>query len=114
MTDYAPLTVSTTLVVNSAPATPAGPVVILSPASGSTVSGVVNVMGSISVALDSAGSFLILDGAEVGTRRITGPPYLYQLDTTTLGNGQHTLQLYGHDIGNNNYVSPPVLLNVAN
>ena len=112
--DYTTANASVSLTVKAAPVTPVGPVAILSPIAGATVSGQVQVSGAIQVALDSAGSFLILDGAEVGTRRITGPPYLYPLDTRTLSNGSHTLSLYAHDIGNNNYYSAPVVITVAN
>ncbi len=113
-TDYAASTATVSLAVNPAAAAPAGPVTILSPTAGTTVSGQIQVTGQVQVALDSAGSYLLLDGAEVGTRRVTGPPYLYPLDTTTLTNGQHTLTLYAHDIGNNNYLSTPVVINVLN
>ena len=112
--DYASTSATVSLAVNAAAATPTGPVAILSPVSGGTVAGQIQVLGLVQVSLDSAGSFLILDGAEVGTRRITGPPYLYSLDTTTLTDGQHTLGLYAHDIGNNNYYSAPVAITVAN
>ena len=113
-TDYAKQTVSVPLVVNAAAAAPTGSVAILSPTAGSTVSGQINITAMVNVPLDSAGSYLILDGAEVGTRRITGPPYIYPLDTTTLTNGQHTLGLYAHDVGNNNYFAISVILNVKN
>ncbi len=113
-TDYASTIATVSLAVNAAAAAPTGPVAIVSPVAGGTVAGQIQVLGQIQVPLDSAGSFLILDGAEVGTRRITGPPYIYPLDTTALSNGQHTLALYAHDIGNNNYYSAPVVINVAN
>ena len=112
--DYAVATSTVPLTVNTVAPPPAGPVAILSPAAGATVSGQLQVLGSIQVPLDSAGSYLVLDGAEVGTRRITGPPYIYPLDTTTITDGQHTLALYAHDIGNNNYLSNPVILTVLN
>ena len=91
-----------------------GPVAILSPAAGQTVSGIISVVGQVNVNLDSAGSYLIVDGAEVGTHRVTGGPYFYPLDTTTLGNGSHVLQLWAHDTGNNTWVSSPVIVTVAN
>ncbi len=92
----------------------AGPVTILSPSTGATVSGLIYITGQITVPLDAAGSCLILDGAEVGTRRVTGGPFVYPLDTTALTNGQHILTIYAHDIGNNNYLSNAIILNVAN
>ncbi len=112
--DYAAATITVPLTVNAAAAAPVGPVAILSPSAGATVSGQIDVLGLVQVPLDSAGSFLVLDGAEVGTRRLTGPPYIYSLDTTAIADGQHTLALYAHDIGNNNYLSYPVVITVAN
>ena len=112
--DYSSVTATVTLTVNATPGIPNGPVAILSPATGAIVAGRIQVLGQVQVPLDSAGSYLLLDGVEVGTRRITGPPYLYPLDTTTLSNGQHTVALYAHDIGNNNYYSAPVVITVNN
>lgn len=90
------------------------PVAITAPSAGSTVSGMIQVQGRISLQLDAAGSFLMVDGAEVGTRRVTGAPYVYALDTATLSNGQHTLQIWAHDTGNNTRVSTGVVVVVAN
>ncbi len=87
---------------------------ILSPGSGAAVSGTIVVSGEVNLFLDAAGTFLMVDGAEVGTHRVTSAPYLYPLDTTTLSNGPHTVQLWGHDIGNNTRVSAPVVITVAN
>lgn len=112
--NYSAQTATVPLTVNVPIAAPTGPVAILSPTTGGTAAGQIQVLGQIQVPLDSAGSFLLLDGYEVGTRRITGPPYIYPLDTTTIPDGQHTLMLYAHDIGNNNYVSAPVIITVAN
>ncbi len=112
--NYTSQSANVSLTVNAAPAAPVGPVAILTPAFDSTVGGLVYVTAQIKVPLDAAGSFILIDGAEIGTRRITGPPYVYPLDTTTLADGQHTLLLYAHDIGNNNYLSAPVTLYVAN
>lgn len=111
--NFATATAAVTLTVNAASA-PTGPVQILSPITGGTVAGGILVLGQVQVSLDSAGSYLLLDGVEVGTRRVTGPPYLYPLDTTTLADGQHTLVLFAHDIGNNNYFSDPVTITVLN
>ena len=70
--------------------------------------------GQVSLSLDSAGSYLMVDGLEVGTDRVSGPPYTYPFDTTTVTDGQHNLQLWAHDIGNNTVVSAPVAITVAN
>jgi hypothetical protein len=91
-----------------------GNLFILTPSANATVSGVITVTGQVNLTLDSAGTFLMVDGAEVGTHRVTGGPYQYPLDTTTLSNGPHTLQLWGHDIGNNTTISLGVVVTVAN
>jgi len=72
------------------------------------------IQGVINDALDAAGSYLIVDGYNLLNTRLTGGPYLYPLDTTTLSNGQHTLQLWGHDIGNNTILSSPLSIVVTN
>lgn len=64
--------------------------------------------------MDAVGSYLMVDGVEIGTRRVMGAPFNYPLDTTTLTDGQHTLQLWAHDIGSNTSLSTPVTIIVAN
>ncbi len=96
---------------------PAGtnaPVAIVSPGPGATLSGVVTVQGSVNLNLDSAGSFLIVDGVSQDQHRVTSAPYLYPLDTNALSNGSHTLQLWAHDISNNVTLSRVIQINVAN
>lgn len=66
------------------------------------------------VTLDSAGSFLIVDGASQNQHRVVNAPYLYPLDTRTLRNGSHTLQIWVHDTGNNTTLSSVIQVNVAN
>ena len=87
---------------------------VLSPAAAQTVSGAILVQGYVNLFLDAAGSFLIVDGQGLDQHRVTGGPFLYPLDTTTLTNGPHLLQLWGHDIGNNTTISAPVSINVEN
>ncbi len=87
---------------------------IVSPGTGLTQAGNITITGANTLTLDSAGSYLMVDGQEVGTHRVTGGPWLYSLDTTTLSNGPHTLQLWGHDIGNNTWVSMPIVVSVEN
>ncbi len=89
-------------------------VAIVSPRMGATLSGIVTVQGSITLSLDSAGSFLIVDGAAQNQHSVTSAPYAYLLDTTALSNGPHTLQLWAHDIGNNTTLSSVVQINVTN
>ena len=79
---------------------PAGPVTLTYPASGQGVTGTIAVMASITSGLDAGGSYLMLDGTEVGTSRVTSGPYLYTLDTTQLPKGTHTLQIWAHDTNN--------------
>jgi hypothetical protein len=110
-TDYKTATASVSLTVTT-PA--ASGVAILSPVAGATVSGSITVTGQVTVNLDAAGSYLMVDGVAVGTLRVTSGPYLYPLNTTTLSNGQHVLQLWAHDIGNNTDLSAPVTITVAN
>lgn len=104
--------------VSATPAAPtAGPasgVVLTQPGSGAVLSGTVLVTGQMTVALDAAGSYLMADGVEIGTRRITEAPFHYALDTTTFGNGTHTLQLWAHDTGNATHLSQAVTVTVAN
>ena len=89
-------------------------VAVVSPSAGVTLSGVVTVQGSITVNLDSAGSFLIVDGAPQGQHRVSSAPYVYSLDTTALSNGSHTLQLWAHDTNNITTLSSMVQINVVN
>jgi hypothetical protein len=91
-----------------------GTVAIVSPGAGATVSGVVTVQGSVGISLDAAGSFLIVDGVAQTQRRVTSAPFVYALDTRTLSNGAHTLQLSGHSTGNQTVVSSLVQVNVVN
>ena len=104
---------------SSSSAAPAQPVsnssvAIVAPVSGGLVSGLLTVGAQMALSLDAAGSYLMVDGIEIGTRRVTGAPYLYTLDTTTLTNGLHSLQIWAHDIGNNTVLSSIVSVNVAN
>ena len=120
--DYAPrsatvaLTVSTTTTPTPAPVPAPAPskLAILSPTAGNSVSGAITVTTQCALSLDAAGSYLMLDGVEVGSRRVTAAPYLYSLDTTTLPNGPHTLQIWAHDISNNTTISAPVVIQVSN
>lgn len=101
---------------NPAPPSPSAPakVSILTPSSGDAVSSSVNVTASVGVSLDAAGSYLLVDGAELGTQHVTGAPFVYPLDTTMLSNGTHTLQLWAHDTANDTLLSDTVTITVAN
>ena len=93
---------------------PNSPLAILSPSPGDTISGTIAVAAQLNLALDAAESYLMVDGNEVGTGRVGGAPYQYPLDTTTLSNGVHVLQLWAHDIGNSTVLSATVTVNVVN
>ncbi len=99
-----------------APVIPTTPTLIsiASPSVGQSVSGAIVIQGVVNDALDAAGSHLIVDGYDLLNTRLTGGPYAYNLDTTTLSNGPHVLQLWGHDIGNNTLLSDTISVVVTN
>jgi hypothetical protein len=87
---------------------------IVTPPAGTSLSSTITVLGTVDVNLDPAGSYLMVDGVEIGTNRVTASPFNYPLDTTTLTNGPHTLQLWAHDTGNNTWLSATVSVTVSN
>ena len=100
---------------NASPPPPSSssyPISLTSPASGQSVSGTISVTATVTQTLDSAGSFLMVDGQEVGTARVTSAPYVYQLNTNTLSAGQHSLQIWAHDTNNDILLSNPVVVTV--
>ncbi len=114
-----PSPVSSPVVAAPVPTTPvqspaSSGVAITRPASDAVLTGTVTVAGDLSVSLDAAGSYLMVDGSEIGTRRVTAGPFVYPLDTTTLANGVHTLQLWAHDTGNNTVLSRAVQVTIEN
>jgi hypothetical protein len=114
-TNYSFATATNTLTVTAVTTVPpSGNLVILSPLANADVSGLITVKARCLLNLDPAGSYLMVDGAQVSQHRVSSGPFLYPLDTTTLSNGIHTLQLWAHDIGNNTTLSPIVVLQVAN
>lgn len=101
------------------PAQPTPPVApnnvsILTPSSGETLSSTVTITGSVNVSLDAAGSYLMVDGVEIGTGRVSSSPFTYPLNTTTLSNGTHTLQLWAHDTNNATWLSNTVAVTINN
>ncbi len=111
--NYSSVVSSVLLTVNpAAPTSPTSRLSILSPSPGATVSGSILVSAQCSLALDAAGTFLLVDG--VFTDQRAQGPFVYPLNTTTLSNGTHNLQLWGHDIGNNTTLSTVVMITVAN
>lgn len=93
---------------------PTSRIAIQSPSPGDTISGSVQVVASVATSLDAAGSYLMVDGLQIGTARITSSPFTYPLNTTTLAPGQHTLQVWGHSTGNDTLLSNTVSVVVAN
>ena len=87
---------------------------IQSPSNGDTLSGSVQVVASVATTLDAAGSYLMVDGLEIGTAHVTSPPFVYGLDTTTLAAGQHTLQIWGHNTSNETLLSNTIAVTVSN
>ncbi len=90
------------------------PVTLTYPVGGQTVSGVVSVSALISATLDSAGSYLMVDGVEAGTRRVGSAPFLYELDTAMLAAASHVLQVWAHDTGNTTLLSNVAVITVSN
>jgi hypothetical protein len=58
--------------------------------------------------LDSAGTYLMVDGKPLLSTATTTYPYVYSLDTALFSQGTHTLQLWAHDINNDALLSAPV------
>ncbi len=112
-TNYTTASATVNVTVTS-PAVPSGPVSLLSPSAGAAVSGNVVVTAQMTVHLDAAGSLLMVDGIPMEQTRTTGAPYVYPLNTTTLNNGVHLLQIWAHDINNNVVLSQPVAITVQN
>src|SRR5947207_9940659 len=90
-------------------------VAMTSPASGSIVSDTVPVRASVSVIglITVRGVQFQLDGANLGAED-TSAPYSVSWNTTTTGNGSHTLTAVARDLLGLQYTSDPVTVTVAN
>src|SRR5438876_11111871 len=89
---------------------------VTSPASGSTVSGTVPVTASVTIvgALTVAGVQFKLDGNNLGAED-TSAPYSVSWNTTTAGNGSHTLTAVASDAPLDTLSSStPVAITVSN
>src|SRR5258708_951774 len=86
-----------------------------SPASGSTVSGTVPVSASVSIvgALTVSSVQFQLDGGNLGAPD-TSAPYSVSWNTTTTGNGSHTLRAVARDLLGVQYTSNAVTVTVSN
>jgi len=90
-------------------------VTITSPTSGATVAGTITVSASVSVvgSLVVAGVQFELDGANLGGED-TAAPYSVSWNTTTTGNGSHTLTAVARDTLGLRFTSNPVTVTVSN
>jgi Bacterial Ig domain/IPT/TIG domain len=90
-------------------------VTITSPQSGSTVSGSITVNASVTIigSLTVAGVQFKLDGRDLGAED-TSAPYAVSWDTTTTGNGSHTLIAVARDLLGLRWTSDPVTVTVSN
>jgi Big-like domain-containing protein/carbohydrate esterase-like protein len=88
-------------------------VTITSPASGSTISGTINVTANASDNQGVAGVQFQLDGVNGGAEDGTAP-YSVTWDTTATPNGTHTLTAVARDAAGNRTTSSPVTVTVSN
>jgi Big-like domain-containing protein len=89
-------------------------VTITSPTAGSPVAGTITVRASVSpVGVLVAGVQFELDGVNLGGQD-TRAPYSVSWDTTTTGNGFHTLTAVARDALGVGFRSDPVRINVSN
>src|SRR6266853_1148241 len=90
-------------------------VTITSPGSGSTVANTIPVSASVSIvgSLTVASVQFKLDGANLGALD-TSAPYSVSWNTTTAGNGSHTLTAVARDILGGQFTSAPVTVTVNN
>ena len=86
-------------------------IAITAPASGTTVSGAVSVMASVSTNTISV-QFKV-DGANSGAT-VTGAPFVYSLDSTKLSDGTHSLTAEAMDASGQSTSSSTVSIVVAN
>ncbi len=85
---------------------------IVSPTSGSTVSGIINVTDSASDNVGVSKVELYRDGILVDAK--TSSPFTFAWDTTKVTNGDHTLQSKAYDAANNAGASAVVTVTVSN
>jgi hypothetical protein len=112
--NYTTQTASVSLLVNASAASSSSVLAIVSPAAGATVSGQIVVTAVCNLNLDSAGSYLMVDGVELPATHLVSKPCVYPLNTTTLTNGPHVLQVWAHDTNNVANLSPAVTVEVNN
>jgi hypothetical protein len=104
---------SVTVTVSNVKDTTPPTVSITSPASGSSVSGTINVTATASDNVGVAGVQFQVDGGNTGAQ-VTSSPYTFALNTLSYANGSHTLTAVATDTANNKATSSPVSITVNN
>ncbi|MBC7947360.1 MAG: DUF4082 domain-containing protein [Chitinophagaceae bacterium] len=89
------------------------PVVSLTAPAAGTVSGTVNVNATATDNVNVAGVQFLLNGANLGAEDLVAP-YTVPWNTTTAGNGNHTLTARARDAAGNNTTSTGVVVTVSN
>jgi hypothetical protein len=90
------------------PPTASYPLTLTYPTGGQAISGVATVTSIIPFPLDSAGTYLMVDGKPLLSTTTTTYPFVYSLDTASFSAGTHTLQIWAHDINNDALLSAPI------
>jgi hypothetical protein len=88
-------------------------VAITSPADPATVSGTITVKASATDDVGVAGVQFFVDGTALGAEATTAP-YAVAWDTTTVGDGSHTLTAVARDAAGHMTASAPVTVTVSN
>lgn len=101
------------LVTQSVPDTTPPTVSVTAPASGATVSGSITIAASASDNVAVANVQFLLDGASLGSP-VTSAPYQTAWNTTTAGNGAHTLSARAVDTSGNTATAANVSVTVSN
>jgi hypothetical protein len=86
---------------------------VTSPTSGSTVAGTVSVTATAADNVGVASVQFLVDGANLGSP-VTAPPYTASWNTTTVGDGTHTVAAVARDAAGNTGTSASVTVTVAN
>jgi fibronectin type 3 domain-containing protein len=86
---------------------------VTAPPAGATLAGTVTVSANASDNVGVASVQFKVDGIAIGPS-LTGTPYSYSWNTTTVSNGTHTLAAVATDTSGNATTSPGVTVNVSN
>ena len=88
-------------------------VAVTAPVQGATVAGVTTVSASASDPVAVAGVQFLLDGASLGAE-LSGSPYSFAWDSTTVTDGPHSLAARARDSAGLSTISQPVAITVSN